>query len=158
MYGVGDVFNMEIDNEDVEISIIGEVRYLGDEFFIGEDEDGTRFAFKCDEEDEDIVGLVEDEDEASEVLETWESEYLDGDMNIGDWEGDSYYEREDRMVAGEGGLDTLFEIDEDEIIIDKPLVAGGESVKDREGSEEDEAGEDDITSFLSLVLGGESGN
>ena len=40
--------------------------------------------------------LNEDEDLAEEVLAYWEEEYLDK-SDIGDWDDDEYYDREDHV-------------------------------------------------------------
>ena len=66
---------------------------MGDkEYIIAEDFDGQIHVFLYNEDEEDIY-LMEDSD-AMEVIEYWREEYLSGD-DIGDYEEDEYYDRED---------------------------------------------------------------
>jgi len=84
---------------------------FGDEYLIGEDLDGKRYVFIY-RDDEEIVELVDEEDEASDILDNWEDEYYAGGTNIGDWDDDSYYEREDKITTGSEDTVEYFE-DED---------------------------------------------
>ena len=61
-------------------------------YIIAEDFDGQIHVFLYNEDEEDIY-LMEDSD-AMEVIEYWREEYLSGD-DIGDYEEDEYYDRED---------------------------------------------------------------
>lgn len=60
------------------------------------------------DEDEDDIFLVEDEDEAAQLIQDWKDEYLDGE-DIGDYEDDEYYDREDRYQE-----ESYNEIEEDD--------------------------------------------
>jgi DNA-directed RNA polymerase subunit delta len=112
MYAVGENFEYLIEDEELDISVIGDIMMFGDEYLIGEDLDGTRYVFIYREDDE-MVELVGDEDESSEILDDWEEEYYAGGTDIGDWDDDSYYEREDLLTAGGSNeVEGYFEVDD----------------------------------------------
>ncbi|MGL4509023.1 hypothetical protein, partial [Cetobacterium sp.] len=58
-----------------------------------EDFDGTNYIFLYDEDEDDLI-FVDDAAEINTVLDFWKEEYLGAD-NIGDWDDDEYYDRED---------------------------------------------------------------
>ncbi len=112
MYAVGENFEYLIEDEELDISVIGDIMMFGDEYLIGEDLDGTRYVFIYREDDE-IVELVSDEDESADILDNWEEEYYAGGTDIGDWDDDSYYEREDLLtVGGSNEVEGYFEVDD----------------------------------------------
>ncbi|WP_462335255.1 hypothetical protein [Fusobacterium varium] len=92
MYSQGETFYHDIDDEEYELHVIENVVMGDKEYIIAEDFDGQIHVFLYDEEEEDIY-LMEDSD-AMEVIEYWREEYLSGD-DIGDYEEDEYYDRED---------------------------------------------------------------
>lgn len=92
MYSQGETFYHDIDDEEYELHVIENVVMGDKEYIIAEDFDGQIHVFLYDEEAEDIY-LMEDSD-AMEVIEYWREEYLSGD-DIGDYEEDEYYDRED---------------------------------------------------------------
>ena len=92
MYSQGETFYHDIDDEEYELHVIENVVKGDKEYIIAEDFDGQIHVFLYDEEGEDIY-LMEDSD-AMEVIEYWREEYLSGD-DIGDYEEDEYYDRED---------------------------------------------------------------
>lgn len=92
MYSQGETFYHDIDDEEYELHVIENVVMGDKEYIITEDFDGQIHVFLYDEEEEDIY-LMEDSD-AMEVIEYWREEYLSGD-DIGDYEEDEYYDRED---------------------------------------------------------------
>ena len=92
MYSQGETFYHDIDDEEYELHVIENVVMGDEEYIIAEDFDGQIHVFLYDEEEEDIY-LMEDSD-AMEVIEYWREEYLSGD-DIGDYEEDEYYDRED---------------------------------------------------------------
>lgn len=92
MYSQGETFYHDIDDEEYELHVIENVIMGDKEYIIAEDFDGQIHVFLYDEEVEDIY-LMEDSD-AMEVIEYWREEYLSGD-DIGDYEEDEYYDRED---------------------------------------------------------------
>ena len=92
MYSQGETFYHDIDDEEYELHVVENVVMGDKEYIIAEDFDGQIHVFLYDEEEEDIY-LMEDSD-AMEVIEYWREEYLSGD-DIGDYEEDEYYDRED---------------------------------------------------------------
>ncbi len=92
MYSQGETFYHDIDDEEYELHVIENVVMGDKEYIIAEDFDGQIHVFLYDEEEEDIY-LMEESD-AMEVIEYWREEYLSGD-DIGDYEEDEYYDRED---------------------------------------------------------------
>lgn len=92
MYSQGETFYHDIDDEEYELHVIENVVMGDKEYIIAEDFDGQIHVFLYDEEEEDIY-LMEDSD-AMEVIEYWREEYLSGD-DIGDYDEDEYYDRED---------------------------------------------------------------
>jgi len=137
MYAVGENFEHLIEDEELDISVIGDIMMFGDEYLIGEDLDGTRYVFIYREDDE-MVELVGDEDESSEILDDWEEEYYAGGTDIGDWDDDSYYEREDSAILGGSSMN---EVDEADI----EVYFEGDTY-----AEVDE----DVESFISGLMGG----
>jgi DNA-directed RNA polymerase subunit delta len=111
MYAIGENFEYMIEDEEYDISVVGDIMMFGDEYLIGEDLEGKRYVFIY-KEDEERVQLVEDLDESSDILDNWEEEYFAGGMDIGDWDDDSYYEREDKITTGSGSTETYFEDDD----------------------------------------------
>ena len=92
MYSQGETFYHDIDDEEYELHVIENVVIGDKEYIIAEDFDGQIHVFLYNEDEEDIY-LMEDSD-AMEVIEYWREEYLSGD-DIGDYEEDEYYDRED---------------------------------------------------------------
>ena len=129
MYAVGENFEYLIEDGELDISVIGDIMMFGDEYLIGEDLDGKRYVFIYKEEEE-IVELVEEEEESSDILDNWEEEYYAGGTDIGDWEGDSYYEREDKITTGSEEVEVYLEEDDYSEI------------------------EEDVDSFISGLMGG----
>lgn len=93
MYSPGEFFNYE--DLGTEFEVLANLTYDHDEYIIVENEDGDRYVF-ISNDDEEEVELIEDEDLADEILEYWEEEYLDK-ADIGDWDEDEYYDREDHV-------------------------------------------------------------
>ncbi len=111
MYAVGENFEYIIEDEEYDISVVGDIMMFGDEYLIGEDLDGKKYVFIY-RDDEEVVELVDEEDEAADILDNWEDEYYAGGTDIGDWDDDSYYEREDKITTGSEDTVEYFE-DED---------------------------------------------
>ncbi len=107
MYSQGETFYYDIEDEEYELSVLSTFLVGEQEYLITEDFDGTLHVFIYDE-DEDDVFLVEDEEEAAQLIQDWKEEYLDGE-DIGDYEDDEYYDREDRYQE-----DSYNEIEEDD--------------------------------------------
>ncbi|AVQ16823.1 hypothetical protein FSBG_01225 [Fusobacterium gonidiaformans 3-1-5R] len=107
MYSQGETFYYDIEDEEYELSVLSTFLVGEQEYLITEDFDGTLHVFIYDEDEDDIF-LVEDEDEAAQLIQDWKDEYLDGE-DIGDYEDDEYYDREDRYQE-----ESYNEIEEDD--------------------------------------------
>ena len=107
MYSQGETFYYDIEDEEYELSVLSTFLVGEQEYLITEDFDGTLHVFIYDEDEDDIF-LVEDEDEAAQLIQDWKDEYLDGE-DIGDYEDDEYYDREDRYQE-----ESYKEIEEDD--------------------------------------------
>ena len=152
MYAVGENFEYLIEEDELEVSVIGDIILFGDEYLIGEDLEGQRYVFIYREDDE-MVELVGDEDEATDILDSWEDEYFAGGTDIGDWEDDSYYEREDNLIVSENA--DLEELDLEEFAKEDSLIAGENP--NLEGYFEIDdyyESEEDLDSFISGLMGG----
>ena len=104
MYSPGEFFYCE--DLGTELEALFNLTYDNEDYLIAENEDGDRYLFITN--DDEDVELVEDEDLVDEVLEYWEEEYLDK-SDIGDWDDDGYYDREDHV-----NIDDKFEDYDDE--------------------------------------------
>ena len=93
MYSPGEFFYY--DDLGTEFEVLANLTYDHEEYIIAEIEDGDRHVFFSND-DEEMVELVEDDDLSDEILEYWEEEYLDK-SDIGDWDDDEYYDREDHV-------------------------------------------------------------
>lgn len=99
MYAVGETFYHEILDEEYELNVIGDIILGGIEYLIAEDFEGGKWAFLFDEDEEEVILM--DEDEALEIITYWEKEYFGGNADIGDWDEDGYYDREDITSPGD---------------------------------------------------------
>ncbi|MGL4642631.1 MAG: hypothetical protein ACRCVB_06085 [Cetobacterium sp.] len=93
MYSQGETFYHIIDDEEFEITVLENLIIRDKEYLITEDSDGTNYIFLYDEDEDDLIA-VDDSNEINSVLDFWKEEYLGAD-NIGDWDDDEYYDRED---------------------------------------------------------------
>ena len=107
MYSQGETFYYDIEDEEYDLSVLSTFLVGEQEYLITEDFDGALHVFIYDEDEDDIF-LVEDEEEAAQLIQYWKEEYLDGE-DIGDYEEDEYYDREDRYQE-----DSYNEIEEDD--------------------------------------------
>lgn len=93
MFSLGEYFYCNDLQEELEVLFT--LTYENVDYVIAENEEGDKYVFVSDE-DEDEVNLVEDEELTDEILGYWEEEYLDK-ADIGDWDDDTYYDREDHV-------------------------------------------------------------
>lgn len=93
MYSQGETFYHNIDDEEFELTVLESLIIRDKEYLITEDFDGTNYIFLYDEDEDDLV-LIDDTAEVNAILDYWKKEYLGAD-NIGDWDDDEYYDRED---------------------------------------------------------------
>ena len=89
MYSIGENFFYELDGEEVEFSILGDMIIKGKEYLVTEDEDHNRFVFLYDEEEEDVT-LLEDEEVADKLIDTWETDFYGETEDDTIWDDDEY--------------------------------------------------------------------
>ena len=94
MYSIGENFFYELDGEEVEFSILGDMIIKGKEYLVTEDEDHNRFVFLYDDEDE-VVVLLEDEEQADKLIETWETDFYGETEDETLWDDDEYDDYDD---------------------------------------------------------------
>ncbi len=111
MYSQGETFYYDIDNEEFELSVVENLSMKDKEYIIAEDYDGELHVFEYDEDEEEIYLM--DESDAMEIIEYWQSEYLDGE-DIGDYEDDEYYDREDEEYTDRYDNEDYYEDDEED--------------------------------------------
>lgn len=107
MYSQGETFFHNIDDEEFELTVLENLIIRDKEYLITEDFDGLNHIFLFDEENDELQ-LIEDGGEISSILEFWKEEYL-GQDDIGDWDDDEYYDREDSYSK-----DGYFDMDYDD--------------------------------------------
>ncbi len=94
MYSIGENFFYELDGEEVEFSILGDMIIKGKEYLVTEDEDHNRFVFLYDDEDE-VVVLLENEEQADKLIETWETDFYGETEDETLWDDDEYDDYDD---------------------------------------------------------------
>lgn len=99
MYTQGENFYYDIGGEELELHVLEIVAQGDKEYLITEDLDGKIHVFAYDEELDDI-DYVDDRREARDIIEYWKDEYLLAN-DIGDYDGDEYYDREDLDIDGD---------------------------------------------------------
>lgn len=131
MYSVGESFCYEINDEEVELNIIGDVIIRGNEYIIAEDEDNNKFVFVYDDDEEDLI-YIDDTEVAEELINSWQSEYYGTIDEVGLWEeeyedededeeelessGDEYYMEDDDFLERDEDFDSYIDdlMDKDE--------------------------------------------
>ncbi|MGL6115588.1 hypothetical protein [Cetobacterium sp. SF1] len=93
MYSQGETFYYVIDDEEYELHVLENFIMRDKEYIIAEDYDGGKQIFLYDEETDDLIH-IDDKSDAAEILDYWKDEYMMLD-DIGDWDDDQYYDRED---------------------------------------------------------------
>lgn len=110
MYSQGETFYYDFDGDEYELNILENFVLRNKEYIIAEDFDGEIYVFFYDE-DEDRLDVIEDREERKMVIEYWNEEYVLND-DVGDFEDDEYYDREDNFSNEE--YDREFDIDDRE--------------------------------------------
>jgi DNA-directed RNA polymerase subunit delta len=118
MYSVGENFYYEIDDEEYEYYVIGDMIIKGKEYLVAEDEDHNKKVFIYDDIVEEIL-MVEGEEEQDELLEMWENEFYGTSEEIGIWADDEFnsdYDDEEEEVDNEDyvEIDGLTEFDDED--------------------------------------------
>jgi len=117
MYSIGENFFYELDGEEVEFSILGDMIIKGKEYLVTEDEDHNRSVFLYDDEEE-TVSLLEDDEEAEKLIETWETDFYGESEDETLWDDDEYedYEEEEEEEEDYVDYDDDVDFDDDEYI------------------------------------------
>lgn len=111
MYSQGETFYYDIDDEEYELHVLENVIMGDKEYIIAEDFDGDVHVFLYDEDEEELEIL--DDGDASEVIDYWKEEYLLGE-DIGDYEEDEYYDREDEEYGAKFDNEDYYDGDEED--------------------------------------------
>ncbi|NME35756.1 MULTISPECIES: DUF1292 domain-containing protein [Fusobacterium] len=99
MFLPGDYFTGRVLGDEIEFEIVATLTYENDDYVIAESSDEEKYVFLAN--DEEDLEHIDDEDQVEEILEYWEEEYGDEKEDIGDWEDDEYYDREDTRNSRE---------------------------------------------------------
>lgn len=89
MYSVGENFYYEIDDEEYEYYVIGDMIIKGKEYLVAEDEDHNKKVFIYDDIAEEIQ-MIDGEEEQDELLEMLENEFYGTSEEIGIWADDEF--------------------------------------------------------------------
>lgn len=110
MYSQGETFYYDFDGDEYELNVLENFVLGNKEYIVAEDFDGEIYVFFYDE-DEDTIEVIEDREERKMVIDYWNEEYVLDD-DIGDFEDDEYYDREDSFSNEE--YDREFDVDDEE--------------------------------------------
>lgn len=88
MYSIGEIFTYEVEDEEVEFEVIGDMIMRGKEYLIAENEEHEKKIFVYDDQEE-VLHYIDDEDEAADLIEEWEAEYYGTSAEIELW-GEDY--------------------------------------------------------------------
>lgn len=89
MYSIGENFFYELDGEEVEFSILGDMIIKGKEYLVTETLDNTKLVFIYDDEEETVT-LLEDEEATDKLIETWETDFYGEVEDETLWDDDEY--------------------------------------------------------------------
>lgn len=118
MYSVGENFYYEIDDEEYEYYVIGDMIIKGKEYLVAEDEDHNKKVFIYDDIAEEIQ-MIDGEEEQDELLEMWENEFYGTSEEIGIWADDEFnsdYDDDEEEVENEDyvEIDGLTDFDDED--------------------------------------------
>lgn len=111
MYSQGETFYHNFDDEEFELTVLENLIIRDKEYLITEDFDGSNYVFLYDEDEDDLI-FIEDSGEINIVLDYWKEQYLGSD-DIGDWDDDEYYDREDTFDSDDYYNDDMGYDDDD---------------------------------------------
>lgn len=109
MYSIGEFFTFEIEDEEFEFEVIGDMIMRGKEYIVVEDSEHEKRIFVYDDQEE-ILFFIDDEDEAHGLIDEWEAEYYGTSAEIELWDEDYVDESSDDELIKD---DELY-IEEDE--------------------------------------------
>lgn len=112
MYSVGENFYYEIDDEEYEYFVIGDMIIKGKEYIVAENDDHEKTVFIYDDLEEVVYRVEEDEEE---LLAFWENEFYGTSEDNGLWDDDleSDFEDEEEDFVDIDELDDFDEEEED---------------------------------------------
>ena len=95
MYAEGDSFDFNLDNEEEDFTVIGNINYDDQDYIIAQNEDEDLFVFSYDKEEDELL-LVDDEDDIQDIIEYWQEEY-GKDPSMATYVNEDYYDSQDTM-------------------------------------------------------------
>lgn len=126
VYSMGETFYYEMEDEEKQFHVVGDVVIKGKEYIVGEDNFNLYYVFWYDDMNEELI-YIDDADEAEKLIDEWQEEYYGTIDEVGLWEED--YEEEDEEED---------EFDEDDEVIDEEDENFGYYIDDSEDDEEDD--------------------
>ncbi|BDU50590.1 hypothetical protein [Haliovirga abyssi] len=127
MYAVGESFSYTIEEEEIEITIVGDIFIRGKEYIIGETDESEKIVFEYMDEEEEVK-YIEDEEEKEKLISYWEEEYYGTIEEVNFWE-DEYSDEE--VISGNN--EESYE-------------------EDYESKEIDEVEEEDLNSYIDTLI------
>jgi hypothetical protein len=94
MYSIGEYFQFEIEDEELEFEVIGDMIMRGKEYIVVEDSEHNKRIFVYDDQEE-LLQYIDDEDEAHDLIDEWEAEYYGTSAEIELWDEDYIEESSD---------------------------------------------------------------
>lgn len=94
MFSLGNYFKKEISGNDYDFEIISTVTYEDEKYILADNEEGETFVFINDDNN---LEYLDEPDLADEILDFWRYSQDKSLDDIGDWEEDEYYDREDAL-------------------------------------------------------------
>lgn len=137
MYSFGEEFTYSIDDNLEYFTCLNTVEYDDKEYIIAENEYGIKKVFECDEDEEEIY-LVDEEDEDT-ILDIYERHIFESDQPTINYNLDDEEDDIDTYDTDNDGLSVI--IDEDEHEFDSEKIIN-------EDCENDENVFDDIDDFI----------
>lgn len=131
MYSMGETFYYDMEDEEKEYHVVGDVVIRGKEYIIGEDDMNCYYVFWYDDMNEELT-YIDDADEAEKLIDEWQEEYYGTIDEVGLWEED--YEDEDEEDE---------EYNEDNMVIDDESDNFGYYIDDSDNDDDDYNDEDE---------------
>lgn len=118
MYSIGENFYYEIDGENVEFNILGDMIIKGKEYLVVEDNEHVKSVFIYDDEEESVT-LLEDEAATDSLIETWETDFYGESTDDTLWDDEEYddlgddEDEDDYMIYDDVEYDDEYSEDDD---------------------------------------------
>jgi hypothetical protein len=94
MYSIGEYFQFEIEEDEFQFEVIGDMIMRGKEYIVVEDPEHEKKIFVYDDQEE-LLQYIDDEDEAHDLIDEWEAEYYGTSAEIELWDEDYTEETSD---------------------------------------------------------------